>query len=64
MASVGGIHPYYVREVVNSSIIRFSWSDKLLAAVDVKLERLKFAIFLMIADMCWIKKQEPDDAKT
>jgi len=63
MTSLGKIYPYYVIEVVACSMVRFSWSDKLLTALDVKLQCLKFTILFIIADMCRVKGQEPEDAK-
>jgi len=36
----------------------------LLTALDLKLQHLKFAILFTIGDMCWVKIQEPNDAKT
>ena len=44
-------------EVVKIIRVQFSWSDKLRTASDEKLERFKFAILLMIANMCWVKKK-------
>jgi len=35
----------------------------LLTALDKKLQTLKFAILFISADMCWVKKQEAEDAK-
>jgi len=56
MAFLGEIYPHYVIDSANCTIVRFSSNDKLLTAEDAKLERLKFAISFMIADMFWVKK--------
>ena len=50
MTSSGKIYPYYVIDVAAWTIERIFWSDKLLIALNEKLERLKFTIVFMIAD--------------
>jgi len=51
MTFLGKIYPYCIIGVVTSIIVRFSWSGKLLTALNVKLERLKVAILFTIADV-------------
>jgi len=36
----------------------------LLIALEVKTESLKFAILFMVADMCWVIQEKPEDQKT
>ena len=50
MTSSGKIYPYYVIDVAAWTIERIFWSDKLLIALNEKLERLKFTIVFVIAD--------------
>jgi len=50
--------------VVNWVIVQFSWSDKLLTAVDDMLQGLKFTILFIIADIFWVKEQEQEGQKT
>ena len=56
----GKIYSQYVIEVVMVTHIMV----QLLTALDVKLQRFKFAILFMIADVRWVRKQELSDAKT
>jgi len=51
MTFLGKIYPYCIIGVVTSIIVRFTWSGKLLTALNVKLERLKVAILFTIADV-------------
>jgi len=55
--------PYYVIEVVTCIIVWYSWSDKLLTALDAKLERLEYAILFIIADMHWLEKRRTRPCK-
>jgi len=57
----------YVTNASNCSIVQFFWSVKLLIAEDAKLEYLKLAILLMIANVFQRKKTRkcmlPEDTK-
>jgi len=57
MESLCKTYLHDVTDVVNCTIVRFFWSDKLLTAEDTTLERLKFAILFTIADVFCVKKQ-------
>jgi len=52
---VGIISSY--SNIINCIVVWCFWSDKLLTAIGMKLERLKFAILFTIADMCWVKNK-------
>ena len=51
----GKIYLHYVKNVVNCTVRRFSWSVKLLTSEDEKLERLNLSILFTISEVFWVK---------